>query len=449
MSLVSDGTRQLPHSRGGALVIVLLLAFCFRLWFGLSLGLAQEDAKQIYLIGLKSYLTGTWPYFGPDVDTYVQIPGALQGLVIALPLYFVPLPESPFVFLNLLSLVGLALLAEYCIRHFPKVPPWLIRTWILTAPWTLDQSTHVYNPSYVLVGSVVFFLGAFETFPTFRLGWLRPLWANFLMGIGLLWVMQFHLSYVILLPYLAVSFYCQLREQGSEAIRTVWGFVGGACVTGVFVLPTILRFGGNVGFTGQTSSMIYLNTHNLPIYPAKAFDIVARFLSFASFEVPRFIGPDTATRLAFVKEYFWIAPAVVLLTVVGTLQPLGMSVIGLCAEKPQTPEWPSVRRLCVGTIGLLYLSFAFSRKPPHAHTFYVTLPIALLFSLYCWNEYLQEKRWQICASILLVCNLLLHVALGIAHQAHHPWATDRQQIARALTDGDYHELGERRVGAFY
>jgi len=127
-SQASDHTKQLLHSRRKTLAIVLLLAFCFRLWFGLSLGLTHDDDKQIYLIGLKSYLTGTWPYFGPDVDTYMQIPGALQGLVIALPLYLVPLPESPFVLLNVLSLVGLFLFAEYCVRHCPKVPPWLIRT---------------------------------------------------------------------------------------------------------------------------------------------------------------------------------------------------------------------------------------------------------------------------------------------------------------------------------
>lgn len=428
--------------------MVVLLAFCFRLWFGLSLGLAHEDSKQIYLIGLKSYLTGTWPYFGPDVAPHVQIPGALQGLVIALPLYLVPLPESPFVLLNILSLVGLFLLAEYCVRHFPKVPPWLIRTWILTAPWTLNQSTHVYNPSYVLVGSVVFFLGALETYPRLRLGWLRPVWANFLMGVGLFWVMQFHLSYVLLLPYLVVSFYCQLRERGSEAIRAAWSFAGGACVTGIFALPTMLQFGWNIGFAGQTSSMIHLNVNNLPISP-KAFDIVARFLSFASFELPRFLGPDTATRLVFVKEHLWVAPAVVLLIIVGTLQPLVMIMLGLRAKKPQIPEWPSVRWLCFGTIGLLYLSFAFSSKSPHAHTFYVTFPVALLFSLYCWNEFLQEKRWQLCASILLVCNFLLHVALGISHQTQHPWAVERQRIERALLDGDYHEFGERRAGAFY
>jgi len=39
--------------------------------------------------------------------------------------------------------------------------------------------------------------------------------------------------------------------------------------------------------------------------------------------------------------------------------------------------------------------------------------------------------------------------LGIAYQTQHLWAMDRQQIERAITDGDYHKLGERRAGALY
>ncbi len=193
------------------------------------------------------------------MEPNVQIPGALQGLIIALPLYLAPVAESPFLLLNLLSLLSLCFFAEYCIRQLPKVPPWLIRTWLFTAPWTLGLSTHVYNPSYVLSGSVTFFLGAFETYPLIRLGWIPLIWANFLMGVGLCWVMQFHLSYALLLPYVAASFYFQLRERGIAALRTSWGFAVGALTTGIFILPTIMRFGGIVGFTGQTSSMIHLN----------------------------------------------------------------------------------------------------------------------------------------------------------------------------------------------
>jgi hypothetical protein len=78
--------------RLGGYSAFFLALFCFRLWFGLSVGLWQTDPRQIYLIGLKSYLTRTWPYFGADVLPQVQVPGALQGLTIALPLYLFPVP---------------------------------------------------------------------------------------------------------------------------------------------------------------------------------------------------------------------------------------------------------------------------------------------------------------------------------------------------------------------
>ena len=84
--------QSLSHLRRGQLLAFLLLAFCFRLWFGLSLGLSRHDPKQIYLIGLKCYLTQTWPYFSPDIAPHVQTPGALQGLVIAPPLSLFPTP---------------------------------------------------------------------------------------------------------------------------------------------------------------------------------------------------------------------------------------------------------------------------------------------------------------------------------------------------------------------
>src|ERR1700677_5095708 len=91
----------------------LALAFLFRLAFGLCSEIWFIDQQQIYLIGLKYYATGLWPYFGPDVAENIQLPGALQGLVIGLPLKVWPIPESPYVFLNLLSFAGLCFLAWY------------------------------------------------------------------------------------------------------------------------------------------------------------------------------------------------------------------------------------------------------------------------------------------------------------------------------------------------
>jgi hypothetical protein len=105
--------------------------------------------------------------------------------------------------------------------------------------------------------------------------------------------------------------------------------------------------------------------------------------------------------------------------------------------------------LCFATLGLLYVAFALSPKRPHAHNFYVVFPLAMIFSLYCWNEYLQRTEWQLCAGVLLACGVIFHASLSFYQQAHHPWAADRQVIMHALEHGDYREFGERRPGSMY
>src|SRR5207249_9740110 len=89
-----------------ALIIAL---FAFRLLFGLSSEFFFEDETQIFLLGLRYHATSRWPLFGPDVVwTQSEIPGALQALLVGVPLKIAPIPEAPFVVLNLLSLTALA-----------------------------------------------------------------------------------------------------------------------------------------------------------------------------------------------------------------------------------------------------------------------------------------------------------------------------------------------------
>jgi hypothetical protein len=125
---------------------VLILAFLFRLCFGLFANMELEDQRQIYLIGLKYYTTGLWPYFGPDVNPHVQIPGALQGLTVGVPLHLLPIPESPLLFVNALSFAALCLLGWYVGTRLPELPRWFLWGWIWTAPWVLNVSTNIYNP---------------------------------------------------------------------------------------------------------------------------------------------------------------------------------------------------------------------------------------------------------------------------------------------------------------
>jgi hypothetical protein len=92
--------------------LALAAVFGFRLLFGLSGRLFTEDEGQIYLLGLRFFASGHWPYFGPDVVwTSTQIPGALQPLLVGLPFFIARIPEAPYLLLNLLSMGALALFA--------------------------------------------------------------------------------------------------------------------------------------------------------------------------------------------------------------------------------------------------------------------------------------------------------------------------------------------------
>ena len=125
---VSPSPSRLPAStlRRVAIAAVALAAFfVFRLLYGLSREFFFEDPTQIFLMGLRWYATGDWPYFGPDVTwTESEIPGALQPLLVGLPLAIAPVPEAPYVLLNLVSVAGLALFAWYITARLPQMPRW-------------------------------------------------------------------------------------------------------------------------------------------------------------------------------------------------------------------------------------------------------------------------------------------------------------------------------------
>ena len=147
--------------------VALLLGACFafRLLFGLSREFFFEDETQIFLLGFRYHATGAWPFFGPDVVwTRSEIPGALQALLVGVPLRVLAIPESPFVLLNLLSFTAISAFAWYTCEQLPKVPRWLVWGWLLTIPWTLQFSAHIINTSYILAPALVFKRGfnAFE-----------------------------------------------------------------------------------------------------------------------------------------------------------------------------------------------------------------------------------------------------------------------------------------------
>jgi len=367
----------------------------------------------------------------------------LQGLLVGLPFYVFHLPEAPYLLLNILSLGSLCLLGWYCTKRTPEVPQWFIWTWLLTAPWALNYSTQILNVSYVLTGAILFFIGVMESCP-FLTKKVIPLgWANFMMGFSLFWMFQLHMSWPILVPFILASAYFQFKDRGKRFFVSSVYFFSGALLSASLVLPTFAKFGLKSGL-GGTGANIQLNFSNL----LKFLSILARFLSFASFELSRFVGGSTQVRLDFFKNNLWITPFALLLTVVGILQPVAMLVLWFSKKQPQE-DWKRIKYLTLFTLLIVYVGFAFSIKEPASHTFYVVFPIAMIYSFYCWSRFLKKHVWRKFAVVFIVCGIIFHFGLALSRRPGKSLYKERSLPKMAIEKKDYRILGDRPPGSRY
>jgi hypothetical protein len=434
-------------------ILLFLFLLAFRTAFGLSGSFWSEDEKQTYLIGLKWFCTHQWPYFGPDLIVtetgfQVQIPGALEGLLVGTPLFILPIPEAPYIFLNILSLAAIALMAWYITRRLPEFPFYFVFAWIALLPWNLNESTWVLNPSYLLLGSVLFFIGFMEAIPGLTINFLTAPWAFALMGFGLFWNMQFHFSWILMPPFVLLAFALRLppfEKGGWGGIRRcLGGFAVGALPPATFLIPTLLKY-GFTPMAGGAGMSQPLNFQNMLAFPV----ILVRYLSLACYEMPRFAGHGTTERLDLLKQAPWLAPPGLFLLVVGWVQPVAMLLLGWKKDFHH-PDSQPVYKMAWGTLLLIGISFWFTSKEPQAHIYYVTLPVVLVFSFYIWSRLALQSRfwvnfgkWCLAASFVFQWGFMVHM---IPRRSLY---TNRSQAVKAIEEKNYHLMGERRPGSLY
>lgn len=408
-------------------VILLVALFAFRLAFGLCSDLFSEDETQIYLLGLRYHSTHAWPYFGPDVVwTKSQIPGGLQALLVGLPLDVLPIPEAPYLLINLLSMGALCLFASYLSARLPSAPRWLIFGWLLTLPWTLNLSAHIMNPGYVLPASLIFFLGFFEAWPPLAIGRIRVPVAHALMGAAIAWIAQVHLSWPLLLPFAGLAFLARLREGPRAVALAAGAFGAGALVTGSVLLPTFLQFGLAPG-SGSTGANLLPHWRE----PMSTFvKTAARILSFASFETNRFVGSGSSKQILFLWQHPWLVPLAAAVALVGIGHPVWMAVTAF--RRPSAvPHWSAVRWLAFGTVALVSLSFFFVMQPAQARMYYVVAPVAFLYAAYCWT-FVDSPMWRRVAAGVLTTNVLLQGGLMLARFPGASLYENRALVAEAI-----------------
>lgn len=420
-------------------VLLFIIFFPFRFLFGIFSEFWFDDELQIYLIGLKFYSTGHWPFFGPDVVyTYSQIPGALQGLLVGLPLYLFPAPEAPYVLLNLLTFSSLFFLALYIIRYLAiEIPEWFIWVWIFTAPWVLNFSTHVLNPSYVLPSAILFFISFMEIIPVFRKNFIPYHWAFFLIGFSMLWIFQLHMSWILLLPFTGYAFFIVRKNSVKKLFLLFISFIAGCFVSGIFVIPTFIKYGFASG-SGNTASNIVFNILNFKEF----FTVLLRLLSFGSFELTRFMGSNTDMRIEYISAYIWLSPFIIFAGIVGLAQVAWM-IISWFLKKPFA-EWRAIKYFILAAFLITWLSFFFSVKGPSSHTFYLMFPVVMIYSFYCWQP-LFKKRWiRILAAAFLISATIFQITLMDHNYRNKSMYINREKPANAILQKNFHLLGERR-----
>jgi hypothetical protein len=489
----------LPNRKN--LIILLLAFFAIRLLFGLFEARFREtDPIQTYLIGLKCYCTGTWPWFGPDVNGIEnsfksQIPGALEGLLIALP-FIVHLPEAPFILLNLFSLAGVALLTWYIVQRLPGLSYMWLFIWIAIAPWSIHESTIMINPAFTFLPSILFFIGFMESLPFFTLNLVSHRWVNAAMGFSLFWIMQFHFSYVYFVPLALFSLAFQILKE--KKWSAPFFFAIGSLPMLALIVPTYLKFGlarGNVagGFA------VPFNWVNVKEF----WTILARYLSLVSFEMPRFIGDDNKSRVDFLaSQHPYLLVPGVLLWIIGLLQPfilaafwfrelrhrfrwlfwavfLGLAImlvvsdpgdsaktlsltisitaivlaLGLWTGRLQPekigPQWKELNLLFSIIFAMVYVSFWFTVKMPLSHIYFLFFPFLMTYSCYCWMCFKEKRAWRLAAKAFVILGVVFQVGYAIAMEPQDSIYPMWKVIKQAIDQKNYHLMGERRPESLY
>ncbi len=425
---------------------LFLFFFVFRTLFGLSQPFFSPDELQTYLIGLKWYGQGGWPYFGPDLIVtetgfYSQIPGPLEAWMVGGPLLLFPFPEAPFIFLNFLSTVALAIFSWYFSKRLTGLPLFFIFAWISILPWNLHESTNPLNPSYLLLGSILFFLGFFEAVPSLTQNVLKPAVAFAFMGFGLFWDMQFHNSWVLLPPFVLLAIGLRIRDKKFQIAQNLLPFLAGAAPLVGLLVPTYLKYGLNRGAGGFHLFELF-NTQNFLAF----FTILGRFFSLPCFETLRYIGFNTSQRWAFLVQSLWFFVPGLWMVLMGWIQPLILFILGWSKDEKHK-DFQILSKVVLFAFLVVWISFWFTSKEPLAHIYYILMPLLTAYSIYIWSRFAHRPGWRLLGLVCIMANLWFQSGFMIRMWKTQSLYTNRTLVVQAIQAKNYRILGERRPGS--
>ena len=423
-------------------LIIVISLFILRTIFGLYYDFWFEDNIQIYLIGLKFYTSSQWQFWGPDVvSTGTYVPGALQSILTGLPFYLFSISEIPSIFLNLLSIVVLYFFAWYLSKRLINIPFHIILLWLFTLPSTMYYTTNIQNPSYVLIGSIPFFISVFELFPIYKNKLIHNKICYFFLGFSLLWIFQLHFSWVLLLPFILLCFYFEIKTNNYKNIfYNLFYFIIGLITSGIFVLPTFIfetqliqkNISENINFN------IEILNNLIPL--------IINFFSLSTYEIEKLIpsGLIKENKLVTILiNNFWLIPLVVFFF---TLRIAQFIFILYSIWKNQKNEiWRKINLIVYFTCLILIVSFSFSKHYPNTHKFYVLMPISAWLGLNAFDKIYHKKQIKTFTSLTLIFIIILYIFLiPVYFSLDISIYSKKNTLTKALKNKDYTFAGVRR-----
>jgi hypothetical protein len=308
-------------------------------------------------------------------------------------------------------------------------------------PWSLFEGTHVINPAYDFLPSVLFFIGFFECVPVFTTGWLSAPWAAAWMGFSLFWIMQFHFSWVYLVPltFLALG----ISFAKGKSWKVPLGFLLGALPTLGLVAPTWLKFGLQAGHA-PSGFLVSFNFSNV----LEAATEMARYLSLVCFELLRFIGQNTQERWGFLVAHPLLLVPGVILSLGGILQPI-LLLLAVLKKKHALGDWEAMKGLMVACYLMIWVSFWFTSKLPLAHIYMVFYPMLMVYSFYVLDLFPKSKVFSLTAKVFVLLGFFFMTFYAPILGQKDGLSLNREPLAQALQHKDYHLAGERRPGTLY
>ncbi|MGE0616673.1 MAG: hypothetical protein AB7P04_13645 [Bacteriovoracia bacterium] len=347
-----------------ALGVALRVFMSFRIHFG-------TDDIAIYHQALDLYLDGHLSPVGARVVySNTQIPGALQSLLMGLPLFLSGgMPQGPAVFLALWNSAALAVIYVWVRELFPRLERLPLAGWVFLCPWSL-AFIELWNPSFLPLFSALFF------FALWRLE-QKPgnHWAALTAAACVMACLQLHLSFVVLAALLGLWILRHWRNAS-------WmGLVGGVALGGLTLVPYFAHQWASAQGNPFLAGNVVLHLDRVLQWPM----ICLRFLAFSTGELTRFIslpGKGFGGTLSLVTEHAWLIPLYVL-TLLGTVALIVLGVCGLGRMirywrlVPHTPD-EFIATLVLDALLATCVGFLVSIKDPSAHTFWILFPLSFL-----------------------------------------------------------------------